>query len=501
MQQFGYSYAFYRNPPLFPLTAHFLFNFTYFDTAAFTICGRDFREMSLGKEYREIENYLDSFINYERRAFFPYRKSLKLKRVRALFNSLGIPYQKLKVIHIAGTKGKGSTAHFCANLLASSGYKVGLYTSPHFFSFRERIKMVKIINSQDRKNKKEIKSYLISKNDVVSIVKEIRPELERLRFTEELGKLTFFEVYTAVAFKYFLEKNVDFTVIEVGLGGRLDATNIVNPLLSIITHIGYDHTDKLGNRLAEIAYEKAGIIKRKKPIIISKQRYSVLSVLRKKSRQRQTRMFLSGEDFRGDNIKVYKNFTLFDFTFYNFKLKKLKIILKGKHQVENACLALAATVLLQRQGISNNRTDFQKALHTTFLPGRFEIVKRTPLIIIDIAHNPSSTLALTDNLQLYFPAKKVILVFAASKDKDVRRIIKNINYTHLILSRFNNPRSLSPSQIKNMCRVKGAFLIDNIKDALQKAEELYDRNSLILITGSLFLASEAKKLIDGYGRI
>ncbi|MBU0693104.1 MAG: bifunctional folylpolyglutamate synthase/dihydrofolate synthase [Candidatus Omnitrophica bacterium] len=446
------------------------------------------------KNYKEAKEYLDSFINYERCPNFAYKKSLKLERVKSLLRSLKIHYQKLKVIHIAGTKGKGSTAHFCAHLLAASGFKVGLYTSPHFFDFRERIRIM-----QNAKCK--MQNDLISKKDVVKIVGEIRPYLEDFRITKELDKLTFFEVYTAIAFRYFIEKEVDFVVLETGLGGRLDATNVVMPIASIITHIGYDHTDKLGKRLVQIAYEKAGIIKRAVPVVSSSQRVSVLEVIRKKCKKQRAQMFLFGRDFKAESVKIRKNHTNFDFNFGNLELGHLKIFLKGKSQVENASCALAAISLLRERGLIKRKINVKEGLRNTKLCGRFEVVMKNPLVIMDIAHNPSSFSVLKENLKLYFPRKKVILIFAASEDKNVKGMLKEINFSHLVITRFHNPRSQEPLMIKEKCKLNDAFIAKDIKEAFKLAEMLCKRNFLILIAGSFFLVSEAKKILQPYAKL
>ncbi|RKY30576.1 MAG: bifunctional folylpolyglutamate synthase/dihydrofolate synthase, partial [Candidatus Omnitrophota bacterium] len=332
--------------------------------------------------YKEIENYLDTFINYEKKIFFPYQKSLKLGRVRHLFQVLKIPYQELNVVHIAGTKGKGSVATFLAYLLAFSRYKIGLYTSPHFYNFRERIKVLEKINSQ-------VKETLISKREVVTIVEKFKPYLESLRYSPQWGKLTFFEVYTALALYFFCQQNLDFTILEVGLGGRLDATNVVTPLVSVITHIGYDHTQKLGKRLKDIAYEKAGIIKEGIPVVSSWQRPAVLEVIKNRAKALNAPLYILGKEFNFSRARVKSNYTFFDFWFNKTKIPNLKIALKGLHQVENASLALATLLLLLKKKEVKYPT-IKEALSTTSLEGRFEIVKTQPLIILDIAHNPSS---------------------------------------------------------------------------------------------------------------
>ncbi|MCK9573813.1 MAG: bifunctional folylpolyglutamate synthase/dihydrofolate synthase, partial [Candidatus Omnitrophica bacterium] len=436
------------------------------------------------KDFNDAKGYLDTFINYEKKTDYPYVKTLKLKRVEYLLKSLNIDYAKLKSIHIAGTKGKGSTACFCANLLASAGYRTGLYTSPHFFDFRERIQVL------DKRLR--IKNNLILKEDLVRLIKEMQPKLEKLRFSKALGILSFFEVYTALAFKYFLEKNVDFVVLETGLGGRLDATNVTSPLVSIITHIGYDHMDKLGDTLPKIAQEKAGIIKKNVDVISAHQAFSVYKAISKRAQRMSSKLFVFREAFKSTNEHLNNRRTRFDFIFGKKRLKDLKIFLKGKYQIENASLALASVLILKEKGLISGNLNFKDALSNSFLDGRFEILKKKPLIVSDVAHNEPSFSVLADNLKLYYPSKQVIFIFSASNDKDVKKMLKKIKYKHLILTHFNNPRSFSPQDIKKLCDIKEAYMAENINKALEIGEKLYNRNSLILISGSLFLVSEAK---------
>jgi len=506
----------------------------------------------MGKEkYEQIRAYLDSFINYEKKEWFSYKKSLKLERVETLLKKLNVPYGELKVIHIAGTKGKGSTVTFIAYILACSGYKVGIYTSPHFFDFRERIKVVSRENSV-------VRSQMISKKEVVRIVEEFKPYLEKMRFTKEWGKLSFFEVYTAIAFEYFGRQNLDFVVLETGLGGRLDATNVIkNPLMVCITHIGYDHTDKLGKRLVDIAYEKSMIVKEKVPVVCSFQRSSVEKVIRRRCREVGAEVYFLGKEFSFSNVRFRRDYTFFDFSFQSFHLRNLRIQLKGPHQVENASLAILGVHLLEREKVlPKKKVNFYEGLKQAFIEGRFEICPirrvpfskekeetqiigkkvvwaesswgekrisffpsqqvnllksrkvnfslkeesvttsgytRGPLIVLDIAHNPSSFAALSESLKIYFPKRKVVLIFASSKGKDVKKELKKIDFYKIILTSFANPRSLLPEEIKNLCNLKNAILCPTVKEALELVFKFYNNKSfLTLITGSLYLVAEAK---------
>ena len=436
------------------------------------------------KNYSQVKKYLNSFINYEKKIDFPYRYSLKLERVRLLMRKLEIPYSQFKVVHIAGTKGKGSVATFSGYILASSGYRVGIFTSPHFFDFRERIKILE--------KKGKVREKVISKKELKSLLEKFYLRLEFLRKTT-WGRLTFFEVCVAIAFQYFYEKKVDFVVLETGLGGRLDATNIVYPSLSILTHIGYDHTDKLGKSLKEIACEKAGIIKENIPVISAYQRSCVKGVIREKAREKKAKLYILGEDFYFKNVRVKKNSTLFDFSFKEFSVSNLRISMKGLHQVENATLALAGVYILkEKDEIKTLR--FKKALREAYIEGRFEILKKNPLIIADVAHNLASFFALKETLSLYFPYREIIFIFSASQDKPVEKMLRVIRFEKIILTSFDNPRSFPPEVIQKKANLKEAEIMPSPYEALKLALSWYKKNRLILISGSFYLVAQLKKI-------
>ncbi len=435
------------------------------------------------RNFKETRKYLDTFINYEKSTNYVYKKDLKLKRVKFLFRVLQIPYGKLKAIHIAGTKGKGSSATFIAYILAKQGFRVGLYTSPHFIDLRERIR---ILESKGKK----VLNTMIPKREVVRIIGRFKPHLEKIRFTERFGRITFFEVYTALAFKYFLDKNLDYVVLEVGLGGRFDATNVVNPLVSVITHIGYDHTQKLGRHIKDIAYEKAGIIKKKIAVVVSHQKKEALEVIYKRAKEMNSPLYVLNKDFHYHNIKLGRTYAHFDFTYRRFILKDICISLKGMHQIDNASLAIMTVYLIQKY---RNKITFKEGLKEAHIEGRFEIISRDPFILVDIAHNPSSFKALRKSLDAYFPKKKIILIFAASSDKDVKKMLSLFDYEKLILTSFNNPRSFTPHEIVSLTGVE-ADIACNLKSALKRAYTYYNKECIIVISGSFFLVAEAKKI-------
>ena len=390
----------------------------------------------MNSSYKEAIGFLESFINYEKLSKFPYKKSLKLTRVENLFKTLKIDAGALKVIHIAGTKGKGSTAVFLSFILAACGFKVGLYTSPHLNDFRERIKI--LTKSSLAKGKKDckVRSALISKKEVVDLVREIQPILNKEILHKKLGQISFFEVYTALAFRYFLRQKVDFAVLECGLGGRLDATNVSKPLISIITHIGYDHTRQLGKTLKEITHEKAGIIKKNVPVISSWQNSNSLEVLRSKTVSFGSRLYVHRQDFQSQNLRLRPKHTIFDFTSFLGEYKGLKIKLLGEHQVENSSLAVLSSQILEAKYKYKLKSEcMYNGLKQAFLEARFQIINNNKkTFLLDIAHNPSSIKALNAAINRYFFSKKIILVFGCCKDKDVKNMLNNMDFNNIILT-------------------------------------------------------------------
>src|SRR3989338_3715671 len=307
--------------------------------------------------YPEALRYLNSLTNYEQKSNYPYLDSFELKRTEGFLRLLGEPQRGLKCLHIAGSKGKGSTCVFAAYILRQAGFRVGLYTSPHLIDFRERIRILERTKNKEQRTENDDFEGRISKQDIANFIERLKPVIEKYKRNSQYGSLTFFEAYTALAFLYFKEKKVDFAVLETGLGGRLDATNTVDSLACAITPISYEHTDKLGNTLREIVVEKAGIIKspqstvhspQKKTkdygqstmdyrqiVITAPQEKEALAVIRKRCRQIKARLFEIGKDVtcrktkRGFSIKGI--FGRYD---------NLKIRLLGEHQLINAATAV-----------------------------------------------------------------------------------------------------------------------------------------------------------------
>jgi dihydrofolate synthase/folylpolyglutamate synthase len=411
--------------------------------------------------YPETIRYLESFINYEKLDSYPYKESLGLGRIRDFLSAIGNPQSALKCVHVAGSKGKGSTCAFITYILREAGYKVGLYTSPHLSDFRERIRILKS-NTQHpacpagrqapcltgRQANTEFEG-MISKEDLARLVKKLKPAVEKHDKKSRYGPLTFFEVYTALAFLYFKEKKVDFAVLETGLGGRLDATNAVEPLICAISPISYEHTDKLGKTLREIAAEKAGIIKvpacpagrqssefraQSLTVISAPQEKEAGVVIRKKCKNIGAKLYEVGKD-----IKYKKTKSGFSVKGILNEYKALKSRLLGEHQAVNAATAIGAVEALRFYGIDIGVDAIRKGLYNTLWPGRCEVIAKNPLVVLDGAQNLDSAAVLKKAVKNNFKYKRLILVLGISNDKDLKGICDQLRglADEVILTRAN----------------------------------------------------------------
>ncbi len=368
--------------------------------------------------------------------------NLGLDRIIYLLDKLGNPHQKFKSIHIAGTNGKGSTAAMLASILKEAGYKVGLYTSPHLFDYRERIK----INGKD-----------ISKKDFQEGSRRVKKVAKGMRGRR--GQPTIFEVLTAVAFWHFAKKRVDYAIVEVGMGGRLDATNVLNPLVSIITNISYEHTKVLGKTLAKIAGEKAAIIKPCVPVITAEDKAEPLGVIEKACRKNGSLLFEVGKKKKA------------------VSRKQLAVSgkLLGEHQKVNAMCALSALLLAD---IKVSKSAIRRGLQEVDWPGRFQILSKKPLIIVDGAHNPAGMNALRVTIEEMFP-QKFAVIFGCQKDKDYKKMLKELNP-------ITKETIFTRSSHKQAAKLRNSV-------PLKKALSEWDRVAPLLITGSLFLVADALK--------
>ena len=426
--------------------------------------------------YNKALDYLYSFVDYSLKHSSELAKAeFNLDRMFALMEELGNPQDKYPIIHVAGTKGKGSVCALCASALQAAGYKVGLYTSPHLLDFCERI---------------QINGEPISHEFLVDLVEEIKPAVAKI------AKLTTFEITTALGFLAFAKQGCDAAVIEVGLGGRLDATNVVTPRVSVITSLSYDHMAVLGDTLAKIAGEKAGIIKRGVPVVSSSQKEEALEVILRVARLMESKVTLVNEDVKFESLSSsldYQSFRLTD----NIRplTLDLQLPLLGSHQLENAATAYAA---LKVSGLEISDEAIQKGFAQVKWRARFEIARREPPVIFDSAHNEDSFLKLRETLDAYFPDKKVYLIFGASEDKNIPNMFAAMKpkIQRLIVTRANHPRALEEERIVELARQAEVpyEAVSPVESALARALENSAKDgSIVLSAGSMFVTAEVMK--------
>lgn len=393
---------------------------------------------------------------------------LDLSNITSLVNRLGNPHLKFRSIHIAGSNGKGSVAAMLQSILSASGYRSGLYTSPHLVDYRERIR---------------IGDELIDKDFIVDFVNDLKEEIDKEGYT-------FFEVTTALAFSYFAKNKVDITVLETGMGGRLDATNIVTPLISIITNISLEHTDHLGITLPQIAFEKAGIIKTEIPTITAVDDPEVLQVIKNVCEERKSPLSVVNKD---SSIKIHKlsiDQTKFDFGRY----KNLKLNLRSRHQVTNAGLAIFAIEKLKELGWKIKTKALRSGLKDVNWRGRLEIFRKNPLTLLDVAHNPAGTKALVDALDELFPQKKIIFVFGVMADKDYSSMLKQIcrKAKFIVLTKPDYKRAADPELLEKVLinENRPYEILPQVKQAYIFALKNAKSEDVICITGSHFTVGE-----------
>lgn len=433
----------------------------------------------LSNSYQQVLDYLYSFIDYETMHVPRSAVNYDLRRVEELLFRLGNPHLAAKSVHIAGTKGKGSVAAMVASVLMASGYTTGLYTSPHLSDLRERIR---------------VNGELITEEELIAMVERLKPEVEVVNEKATYGQLTTFELLTALGFAYFKLKGVDFQVVEVGLGGKLDATNVIQPEVCIITSISFDHTDVLGSSLTEIAGEKAGIIKPGSIVVMSPQSDEVAQVIEKACLNCDARLVRVGSDVVWQSLG-------FDAERQLLQVKgrlgsyELSIPLLGGYQLGNAATAVAAVEVLAEKGFNISRDSIISGLAQVSWPGRFQILSRRPLLVVDGAHNPDSARKLKQSLVQYFAFDRAILVIGVSSDKDVAGIISELMpvFDKVIVTRSRHPRAMGLEQLIAAFRRYGVEVqaIEAVSEALSLALSMAGARDLVCVAGSLFVVGEA----------
>jgi len=431
--------------------------------------------------YQDTIAYLHSLTDYEKTRIERYTpETFDLSRVERLLAAVGDPHTRFPAVHISGTKGKGSTAVLIESCLRAAGNRTGLYTSPHLHTFRERIRVAW------RK---------IAREEVVALVEEVRPLIERT------PGVTTFEAITAIGFLYFARSEVDVAVVEVGLGGRLDATNVLTPEVSVTTSLSLDHTYLLGNTLAEIAYEKAGIIKPGIPAVSAPQRAEAIKVLEAVSLERGAPLTEIGRDWDYDPGPADLDgqcFTARRFTDGGSELDgEYWIPLLGRHQLENSISALAALDILRRRGFHIPVEAVHEGLRNVHWPGRLEILSREPLAIVDCAHNPYSAQVLREALEEWFSDQRWVLVFGASADKDIVGMLRALLPVseYVIVTRSDHPRAMAPIELADIVASVGggAEVSVNMRKSLRRGLAVMDPGSGLLATGSIFLVADARE--------
>ena len=421
-----------------------------------------------------------------------YGIKLGLKNINHLLYLLDEPHKKLKIIHVAGTNGKGSTSSLISSILQSDGYKVGLYTSPHLIDFTERIK----INHKP-----------INRKKVCELLERIKPSIEKVANTPSYGHPTFFEVITSMAFLYFFEEQVDFLVLEAGLGGRLDATNVCEPLISVITHVDYDHMDKLGNSLEEITREKGGIIKPGGIVISSKQYDKAYKEIKKIADEKNSLIYSVGREINYKIVKSDIKGVVFDLKGIYHDYKNLHTPLLGRHQADNAATAITTVEALKIKEINISEKTIRDGLKKVKWIGRLEIIQNNPTLVLDGAHNPSGVKVVRDALKEIFSYHRLILVLAIFADKNYKKMIQILapNADLIIATKAKNPRAASPQIIaKEAAQYIGQDKIvvtEDIPQAINCALSNSKEDDLICLTGSLYTVGEAKRYFNSTGRI
>jgi dihydrofolate synthase/folylpolyglutamate synthase len=431
-------------------------------------------------EYQAALEYLFKFVDYSLQRNWQFSpEQFDLARMHALAHALGDPHLDYPLIHVAGTKGKGSTCAFTASILQAAGYRTGLYTSPHLDDFAERI---------------QVDGQPISHADLVMLIDEMRPVIE------SIPRLTTFEIATGLAFLYFSRQGVSAAVIEVGLGGRLDATNIVHPLVTAITSISYDHTAVLGKTLSAIAGEKGGIIKSGVPLILAPQREEARQRLLQIAMERNAPLVEVGKDLQfsigtrslaSQRLRVWRQDSQ--------PSLELEIPLLGSHQVENAAIAVAVCQAARQAGLTIPDSAIVSGLAATRWPGRFEILQHSPLLVLDCAHNRDSAEKLHQALTDYFPGAQVCMIFGASEDKDIEGMLAELSpiLNKVIVVKSFHPRAADPQAILDHLSPLHipVEVIPDVADALAHAlaeATLDPAQPLVLVTGSIFVVAGAR---------
>ncbi len=442
------------------------------------------KSKSAFRSYQKAIDYLFERTDYEKEENLRYNvTTFSLDRMKKLLSLLGDPHDKIPTVHIAGTKGKGSTATMLARMLEANDYKVGLYTSPHVQHLHERI---------------TINSEMINDAEMRGLLNRVYAPVEKLSKTDPP---TFFEIMTAMAFMHFVDKSVDIAVIETGLGGRLDSTNVIRPEVVGITSLSIDHQLQLGETIDSIAMEKAGVLKPGVPAITVQQDPAAMQVLKLQASTIKAPLSVTGGDIdfshRFETSREHGPHTRVCLTTPTSKFEHLRVPLHGKHQAINCGLALAMLDKLKTLGYQIDNNKISEGLDKVTLPGRMEMICNDPRIMIDAAHNAASIRALIHAIGQNIPYDSMVVIFGCNSDKDVDGMLRELQYgaDKVIFTRSNSAKAVSPIDLSDMYTEmcgKMCQYAPSLGQALQLANSAVTKEDLICITGSFYLIGQAK---------
>ena len=439
------------------------------------------------RTYESALKYLFGQTDYEQMLRVRYnRDTFSLARMRALMKRLGDPHSRIRTVHIAGTKGKGSTATMLARMLQACGHKVGLYTSPHILDVRERI---------------QVNGTVVSQAALTRLICRVEPLIEKMAD----DKPTFFEIFTALAFCHFVDMEVDVAVVETGLGGRLDSTNVLKPAVCGFTSISKDHMQQLGSSLTKIATEKAGILKSQTPAVSVPQDPEAKRALEKVAKAIKADLMFTGEDiefsFRVESSRQDGCHTRVCLTTPRSRFEHLPVPLLGEHQALNCGLALALLDQLKSQGMKIDDQAAIEGLAGVYLPGRMEMIREDPRVLVDGAHNAASMHALMRAIGQHIPYDSMVMVFGCASDKDIHGMMAEIatGADKVIFTQAtNNPRAAKAKDLADMYEEttgRVGQIAEDFREAVRTAHSAVSREDLICICGSFCLVGEAKALL------
>lgn len=428
--------------------------------------------------YADSLKYLDSFVNYERLGLSHAKKEFDLGKIRKFLEDIGSPQRGYTSVHVAGTKGKGSVATFVSSIIHSAGHSVGLFTSPHLITPRERI---------------AVNGEMISEDDLAVCVSELKILIEKY---PSPGDWTYFELLTVLAMMYFKKRGTEYAVFEVGVGGRLDATNVIEPKVAVITPVSYDHMNVLGTSLSQIAAEKAAIIKKGSVCVTAEQRPAVIKEIKIKCAENNVPLLLVGKDINFRVLSMDDKGSIFNVMTPRGVYEKARTLLAGDFQPANAALAIGVCEeLFKDNGL--DAAAVRRGIGAAYIPGRIEILARKPLVVIDAAHNEVSAERLKYSVERIFKYDRLILIAGFSNDKDIRSMCRVLGglTDNIILTKAALARAADPYIVRGYFRGKDVTVTTDIREALGLALSMAREKDMILATGSFFVIGEVRKML------